>query len=130
MKSVENRLSIFTLVGLLSGFIALSVSVSAELFSFFSSVGGEAGFGGCAGSVNSDENRLSNCPFSVPLSVDGDAARANLVKETILSVQCQFEQKEVRESIVKIDRGGDFRGHKYTGLSQMIFHRLAVCRDP
>ena len=129
MKSVENRLSIFTLVGLLSGFIALSVFVSAEVFSF-SSVGGEAGFGGCAGSVNSDENRLSNCPFSVPLSVDGDAARANLVKETIMSVQFQIEQKEVRKSIVKIDREGDFRSNKYTGLSQMIFHRLAVCRDP
>jgi hypothetical protein len=128
MKSVENRLSIFTLVGLLSGFIALSVFVSAEVFSF-SSVGGEAESLGC-GSVNSDENRLSICPFSVPLSVDGDAARANLVKETIMSVQFQFEQKEVRKSIVKIDRGGDFRGHKYTGLSQMIFHRLAVCRDP
>ena len=129
MKSVENRLSIFTLVGLLSGVIALSVFVSAELFSLFSSAGGEAESLGCD-SVNSDENRLSSCLLSVPLSVDGDAARANLVKETIMSVQFQYEQKEVRKSIVKIDRGGDFRGHKYTGLSQMIFHRLAVCRDP
>ena len=117
MKSVENRLSIFTLVGLLDGFIALSVSVSAEVFSLFSSAGGEAEFGGCVGSVNSEENRLSSCPFSVPLSVDGDAARANLVKETIISVQFQFEQKEVRKSIIKIDRGGTFRGHNVTGPS-------------
>lgn len=38
-KSVENLLSIFTLVALLSGFIAafsVSVSVSAEVFSFCS----------------------------------------------------------------------------------------------
>lgn len=43
VKSVENLLSIFTLVGLLPGFREFSVSVSAELVSFCSSAGvGEA----------------------------------------------------------------------------------------
>lgn len=44
MRSVENLLSTFSLVGLLSGLIPLAVSVSCELSSFCLSVGGEAEF--------------------------------------------------------------------------------------
>jgi hypothetical protein len=84
INSVENLLSTFSLINLPSVHIPLIVSASGKFSPLCPWASGGAVFSGCIGSINSVENRLSIfLPFSCSNSVDGDEARAKLVKETI-----------------------------------------------